>query len=65
MSNHDLGEILTALISQGLELKQFQGLDYTPYNCFSGTEKIEDDRYIIKHLGNRIPMVYALTASKK
>lgn len=65
MWNHDLGEVLTALISHGLELKQFQEFDYSPYNCFSGTEKIEDDKYIIKHLGNRIPMVYALTANKK
>jgi 2-polyprenyl-3-methyl-5-hydroxy-6-metoxy-1,4-benzoquinol methylase len=64
MWNHDLGEVLTALISQGLELKQFQEFDYSPYNCFQGTEKIDEDHYIIKHLGNRIPLVYALTASK-
>jgi len=47
-----------------LEIKQFQEFDYSPYNCFQGTEKVEDDKYIIKHLGNRIPMVYALSAFK-
>jgi len=64
MWNHDLGEVLTALISNGLEIKQFQEFNYSPYNCFQGTEKVEEDKYIIKHLGNRIPMVYALSAIK-
>ena len=64
MWNHDLGEVLTSLISNGLTINQFQEFDYSPYNCFQGTEKIGDDKYIIKHLGNRIPMVYALVASK-
>ncbi len=64
MWNHDLGEVLTALIASGLEIKQFQEFDYSPYNCFQGTEKVEEDKYIIKHLGNRIPMVYALSAIK-
>jgi 2-polyprenyl-3-methyl-5-hydroxy-6-metoxy-1,4-benzoquinol methylase len=64
MWNHDLGEVLTSLISSGLGIKQFQEFDYSPYNCFQGTEKITEDKYIIKHLGNRIPMVYALSAIK-
>ena len=64
MWNHDLGEVLTALIASGLEIKQFQEFDYSPYNCFQGTEKVEEDKYVIKHLGNRIPMVYALSAVK-
>lgn len=64
MWNHDLGEVLSALLSNGLEIKQFQEFDYSPYNCFQGTEKIAEDKYIIKHLGNRIPMVYALSAIK-
>lgn len=64
MWNHDLGEVLSSLLSNGLEIKQFQEFDYSPYNCFQGTEKIAEDKYIIKHLGNRIPMVYALNAIK-
>lgn len=65
MWNHDLGEVLTALMGNGLTLNQFKEFDYSPYNCFSGTEKIDEDQYVIKHLGRRIPMVYALTAEKK
>jgi SAM-dependent methyltransferase len=65
MWNHDLGEVLTALMGNGLTLNQFKEFNYSPYNCFSGTEKIDEDQYIIKHLGQRIPMVYALTAEKK
>jgi 2-polyprenyl-3-methyl-5-hydroxy-6-metoxy-1,4-benzoquinol methylase len=62
MWNHDLAEVLTALIANRLEIEKFQEFDYSPYNCFQETEKVEEDKYVIKHLGNRIPMVYALSA---
>jgi hypothetical protein len=65
MWNHDLAEVLTALIANRLEIEKFQEFDYSPYNCFQETEKVEEDKYVIKHLGNRIPMVYALSAFKK
>ena len=62
--NHDLSEVLTALLKQGLVLDQFLEFDYSPYNCFNKMEEFEMGKYRIKELKNRIPMVYALAMTK-
>lgn len=62
--NHSLGDVLTALLSNGLELKEFQEYDYSPHNCFLHTKETTPGRYVIDKLGNKIPMVYALRAEK-
>jgi SAM-dependent methyltransferase len=63
--NHPLSETLNALIKSGLEINSFNEYDYSPYNCFNETEEFEKGKYRIKHLGNKIPMVYSITATKK
>lgn len=63
--NHSLSEVLNNLIGQGLEIRSFDELDYSPYNCFRETIEFEPEKYRIKHLDNKIPMVYALSAVKK
>jgi 2-polyprenyl-3-methyl-5-hydroxy-6-metoxy-1,4-benzoquinol methylase len=63
--NHPISEILNALISNNLELNQFDEHDYSPYNCFNETEEFEPNKYRIKHFKNKIPMVYAIKATKK
>lgn len=62
--NHGLAEVLQALINHRLELKQFKEFDYSPYKCFNHTEEYSPGKYRIKHLENKIPMVYALKAIK-
>ena len=63
--NHPTSELLNALITNGLELNSFNEFDYSPYNCFNETEEFEPNKFRIKHLENKIPMVYALKATKK
>lgn len=63
--NHPISEILNALITNGLEINCFNEYDYSPYNCFNETEEYEPKKFRIKTFGNKIPMVYALQASKK
>lgn len=63
--NHGLGEVLTSLLSNGLHIDAFREYDYSPYNCFSETEEFEPGKFRIRHLGNKIPMVYALSATKQ
>jgi SAM-dependent methyltransferase len=65
MWNHSIADVLTALVSHNLELTAFREYHYSPYNCFRHTVEQEPGRYTIAHLGNRIPMVYALRAIKK
>ncbi len=63
--NHSMSEVLTSLINNGLELNTFQEFDYSPYNCFRKTVEFEPGKFRIAHLGNNIPLVYAIVATKK
>lgn len=62
--NHSLDEVLTALLHQGLTITAFKEYDYSPYNCFRNMKKLGEDQFIFEHIGNKIPMVYALKAMK-
>lgn len=63
--NHPTSEILNALIGSGLEIKRYDEYDYSPYSCFNHIEEQEKGKFRIAHLGNKIPMVYAILAMKK
>ena len=63
--NHSVGEVLNSLINSGLEIKLLEEFDYSPYNCFNKTVESESGKYRIDHLDNKIPMVYAIIATKK
>ena len=63
--NHSMSEVINNLISHGLRIDVLNEFDYSPYNCFSNTEKVGDGAYRIKSLNDKIPMVYAIEATKK
>jgi len=63
--NHSISEVVNNLIDAGLEINALNEFDYSPYNCFRGTEEFEPNKYRIAHLKNDIPMVYAIKATKK
>ncbi len=63
--NHGLGEVVNSLIKNGLEINNLDEYDYSPYNCFNKTIEIAPKKYRIKHLGDKIPMVYSILAKKK
>jgi ubiquinone/menaquinone biosynthesis C-methylase UbiE len=62
--NHSTGEVLGSLLKTGLTLESFEEYDYSPYNCFKGTTEFEPGKFRIKHLENKIPMVFSLVAIK-
>lgn len=62
--NHSFSEVLQALINHGLRIDVFQEFDYSPYDCFLNSVKTEDGFYQIKGLEKKIPMVYAIKATK-
>jgi len=62
--NHGLGEVINALLKQGLILKDFQEYDYSPYDCLTNMEKLGERRYQVKHWGNKVPLVYSLVMEK-
>ncbi len=63
--NHSISEVLNSLIKNGLEINSFDEFDYSPYNCFNEMEEFEENKFRIKHFGNKIPLVYSLLATKK
>lgn len=65
MWNHSLGEVVNSLIKNGLEINALEEFDYSPYNCFNKTIQIAPKKYRIKHLENKIPMVYSIVSTKK
>jgi len=62
--NHSTGEVLSSLLNNGIELLSFEEYNYSPYACFQNTVKIEEDKFQIPHLGDKIPMVFALSGQK-
>ncbi|MCF3110293.1 class I SAM-dependent methyltransferase [Niabella sp. CC-SYL272] len=62
MWNHGTAEVLGSLIRHGLKLTSFEEFDYSPYNCFRHAVEVAPKKFCIQHLGNKIPMVFALTA---
>lgn len=65
MWNHGLGEVITNLVRNGIEVISLEEYDYSPYDCFKSTIEDEPGKYRIKHLGNKLPMVYSLEGIKK
>ncbi len=63
--NHSISEVVNSLISNGLEINTLNEYDYSPYNCFNDTKEFEPGKYRIAKHGNRLPMVYAIKATKK
>lgn len=63
--NHSMSEVVNSLIRNGLIINSLDEYDYSPYNCFNGTVEIAPQKFIIKHLGNKLPMVYAIKATKE
>lgn len=61
---HSLSEVITALLSAGLNIEQVSEHRYSPYNCFDNLELIEGKGYQSCHKGQQIPLVYSIKARK-
>lgn len=65
MWNHSLAEVLQNLLLCGLELKDFKEFDWSPYPCFRHVVEFEKGKWRIEKFGNKIPLIYAVSAQKK
>ncbi len=63
--NHGLGEVINALIGVGIQILDLKEYDYSPYDCFSGTQEMEPGKFIIEKMGRNMPMVYSIFGQKK
>ena len=63
--NHSISEILNALINAGLEIKQFNEFNYSPYPNFTNSTEGEKGKWYINGMEGKIPIVYSIRAVKK
>lgn len=63
--NHSLSEVIGSLLQKGFCISSFEEYDYSPYDCFQHTVELEPKKFRIKHLDNKIPMLYSIVAEKK
>ena len=64
MWNHSMSEVVKSLLNNGLTISAMDEYDYSPYACFNHTVEFEVGKFRIQHLGDKIPMVYAIEAKK-
>lgn len=62
--NHGLSEIIHSLLESGLKLEHLGEYDYSPYDCFKHGVEDSPGKYRIKHLEDKIPMLYSIIAQK-
>ena len=62
--NHGLSTVLDSLIKAGLSIADFKEYNYSPYDCFENTAKVDDGKFKIKGLEDKIPMLYSVKAKK-
>ena len=60
--NHSLGEVINALLGQGLQLEFLNEHAYSPYPCFNRMVQGADGNWRVQGLEDKIPMVYSLKA---
>jgi ubiquinone/menaquinone biosynthesis C-methylase UbiE len=63
--NHSMSEVVSSLINNSMDIIHFQEYDYTPYHIFSNMTEFEPNKFRIKHLDKKIPMVYSIVARKR
>ncbi len=63
--NHPISEVVNNLLKNNIEITALNEYNYSPYNCFNELIEDEKGKFRVKHLGDKFPMVYAITAIKK
>ncbi|MFA0962325.1 class I SAM-dependent methyltransferase [Roseivirga sp. BDSF3-8] len=64
MWNHGMGEVVSSLTGKGIRIHSLTEYDYSPYNCFRHTVAFSPGKYRIRHMGDKLPMVYAIVGER-
>jgi len=62
---HTLGDVVNALIANGLEIEFLHEFPFTVYDCFPNLEKVGDHKWVFKNLKDTIPYIFSIRARKK
>lgn len=64
MWNHGLAEVIMALMNKKIILEDFKEYDYSPYDFTKYTYKSEVNKFRIKGLTKKVPLVYRIKGIK-
>jgi ubiquinone/menaquinone biosynthesis C-methylase UbiE len=62
---HSLGDIVSALISEGLRIDFLHEFPYSPYNCCPFFTEYSPGRYVAKKYPNMVPLVFSIHATRE
>lgn len=62
--NHSIGEIVTAVLANGLHLDRLEEHDWTVSPRYPWLERSNDGRWLTPHGATRVPLSFTLTATK-
>jgi len=62
--HHSLSEVLSSLITNGLEIELFNEFPYQVYNCFPNLIELEKGKWVAEKHGDKIPYMYSVRAKK-
>ncbi len=62
--NHSLSEVIGSLIRADIRITRFDEYDYSTQNCFRQMIKKDEEKYQIKHLKDKLPMIFAIEGIK-
>lgn len=63
--NHGIGEVFNSLVQNGLLVNKLFEHCYAPYPFIRNCEEVEPGKFQVKHFGDKFPLVYSLSATKK
>lgn len=62
--NHSLGEIINALLNQGLQLQFLNEFPFSPFNILQDMKQDKDGNWHLRRQNDRIPLLFSIKATK-
>lgn len=62
--NHPLSEVLQSLVDAKLSIRHFEEYDFAPYDCLANMVRTSNDRYQLKGMEGKLPLLYSLVVQK-
>lgn len=62
--SHPLGEVVNALIENGIAIDHLNEFPFSPYNCFEDLEEKEKGRFYVRNTRQPVPLLYSIKGTK-
>jgi len=62
--NHGLGEIITVLAAEGLQIEFVHEFPFSHYNCFPNMSQKSEDEWFMTNFENLVPLMFSIKVKK-